>query len=85
VAAGLDQSKLRFHITEVEPGSRLHGAHTHAGVEVFYMLVGRSTVEVEDECYEIGPNEAIVVDASRPHGIFNSGDTRTRYLVIIAQ
>ena len=83
VAAGLDPRKLHIHITEVEPGSRSHAAHTHAGVEVFY--VGRqATVEVEDELYPLGPNEAIVVDASRPHGIFNSGSTRVRYMVIIA-
>ena len=85
VAETFDPQKLRFHITEVEAGSRSHPAHTHTGLEVFYMLEGRSTVEVEGEQYELGPNEAIVVDASRPHGIFNSGDTRMRYMVIIAQ
>jgi len=85
VAASLDPYKLRIHITEVEPGSRSHGAHTHTGVEVFYVLEGRATVEVEDELYTLGPNEAIVLDASRPHGIFNSGSTRIKYMVIIAQ
>jgi mannose-6-phosphate isomerase-like protein (cupin superfamily) len=84
VAETFDPHKLRFHITEVEAGSRSHPAHTHAGLEMFYVLEGRSTVEVEGEHYPLGPNEAIVVDASRPHGIFNSGDTRTRYMVIIA-
>ena len=85
VAASLDPQKLRIHISEVEPGSRSHGAHTHTGVEAFYMLEGHSTVEVEDECYPLGPNEAFVVDASRPHGIFNSGSTRIKYMVIIVQ
>ena len=85
VAASLDPKKLRFHITEVEAGNRSHAAHTHSGVEAFYMLEGHSTVEVEDECYPLGPNEAIVVDASRPHGIFNSGTTRIKYMVIIVQ
>jgi mannose-6-phosphate isomerase-like protein (cupin superfamily) len=85
VAASLDPKKLRFHITEVEVGNRSHAAHTHSGVEAFYMLEGHSTVEVEDERYPLGPNEAIVVDASRPHGIFNSGSTRIKYMVIIVQ
>ena len=85
VAEGLDPQRLRLHITEVEAGSRSHAAHTHTGIEVFYMLEGHSTVEVEDEQYTLGPNEAIVVDASRPHGIFNAGSTRMRYLVIISQ
>lgn len=85
VAASLDPQKLRLHISEVEPGSRSHGAHTHPGVEAFYVLEGQATVEVEDELYTLGPNEALALDASRPHGIFNSGPARARYMVIIAQ
>jgi len=85
VAASVDQRKLRLHITEIEAGQRSHAAHTHAGVEAFYMLEGQAIVEVEDERYTLGPNEAIVVDASRPHGIANAGSTRMRYMVIIAQ
>ena len=85
VAASLDPHKLGIHITEVEPGSRSHGAHTHTGVEAFYVLEGQATVEVEEERYTLGPNEALALDASRPHGIFNSGSTRIKYMVIIAQ
>jgi mannose-6-phosphate isomerase-like protein (cupin superfamily) len=85
VAASLDPQKVQIHISEVEPGGRSHGAHTHTGAEVFYMMEGQATVEVEGELYALGPNEAIVLDASRPHGIFNSGPSRARYMVIIAQ
>jgi mannose-6-phosphate isomerase-like protein (cupin superfamily) len=85
VAASLDPQKLRIHISEVEAASRSHPAHTHAGVEAFYLLEGHATVEVEDERYTLGPNEVIVLDPSRPHGISNTGSTRMRYIVIIAQ
>lgn len=85
VAAGLDPQKLHLHLSEVAPGSRSHGAHTHPGVEMFYVLEGQATVEVEEETYTLGPNEALTLDAGRPHGIFNGGATRMRYLVIIAQ
>lgn len=81
---GLVPDKLRMHISDVEPGSRSHAVHTHPGVEAFYVLEGQATVEVEGERFQLGPNEAIVVDATRPHGIFNSGPARTRYLVVIA-
>jgi mannose-6-phosphate isomerase-like protein (cupin superfamily) len=84
VAASLDPQKLSIHISEVEPGSRLHGAHTHTGVEVFYVLEGQATVEVDNELYTLDPNEALALDAGRPHSIFNSGSTRVRYMVIIA-
>jgi uncharacterized cupin superfamily protein len=85
VAASLDPQKVRIHITEVEPGSRSHGAHTHTGVEVFYVLEGQATVEVEDELYTLDQNEALALDASRPHGIFNDSPARIRYMVIISQ
>jgi mannose-6-phosphate isomerase-like protein (cupin superfamily) len=85
VAESLDPQKLRLHLTEVEAGTRSHPAHTHTGVEVFYMLEGHATVEVDDERYALGPNEAILLDASCPHGIANTGATRMRYLVIITQ
>jgi mannose-6-phosphate isomerase-like protein (cupin superfamily) len=81
---GIVPDKLRMHITEVEPGSRSHAAHTHAGVEGFYVFEGNVTVEVDGEHFPLAANEAMVVDATRPHGIFNSGSTRTRYLVVIA-
>jgi mannose-6-phosphate isomerase-like protein (cupin superfamily) len=84
VAAGLDPNKLRIHISEVPEGSRSHAAHTHGGVEAFYVLEGQATVEVENEQYTLGPNEIILVDASRPHGIFNSGAGLVRYMVIIS-
>ncbi|MBN1889832.1 MAG: cupin domain-containing protein [Thermoflexales bacterium] len=85
VAEGIDPQKLRIHISEVEAGSRSHSSHTHTGVEAFYMLEGQAAIEVEDERYSLGPNQVIVLDPSRPHGISNAGSTRMRYMVIIAQ
>lgn len=81
----VDPQKLSIHITEVEPGSRSHGAHTHTGLEAFYVLEGQATVEFRGEHFPLNVNEAMVIDATVPHGIFNSGATRTRYMVIIAK
>jgi quercetin dioxygenase-like cupin family protein len=85
VADNIDPNKLRLHITEIEPGTRPHPPHTHAGVEAFYVLEGNGVIEVEGESYALGPNEAIVLDPTRLHGLVNTGSTRMRYLVIIAQ
>ena len=81
---GLVPDKLSIHVTEVEPGNRSHAAHTHAGVEAFYVFEGQVTVEVEAERFPLEANQVMVIDATRPHGIFNSGSTRTRYMVIIS-
>lgn len=85
LAEGVDPRKLHLHITEIAPGTRPHPPHTHAGVEAFYLLEGNGTVEVEGEAYPIGPNEAIIVDPGQMHGLVNTGSSRMRYIVIIAQ
>ncbi len=83
--AGLDPDKLRIHISEAPAGGRSHPPHTHAGIEAFYVLEGQATVEWADERHTLGAGEAIIVDASVPHGIFNAGDGPVRYMVIIAK
>jgi uncharacterized cupin superfamily protein len=85
VGENIDPQKLSIHISEVEPGNRSHAAHIHTGVEAFYVFEGQVTVEVEGELYPLSTNQAMAIDASRPHGIFNSGSMRTRYMVIIVQ
>ncbi|MBM4460514.1 MAG: cupin domain-containing protein [Chloroflexi bacterium] len=82
--ASLDPETLRIHISEAAPGGRLHAAHTHAGAEAFYVLEGFAMVEWAGERQQIGPGEALILDATTPHGIFNAGDVPVRYMVIIA-
>jgi mannose-6-phosphate isomerase-like protein (cupin superfamily) len=83
--AGIDPERMSVHISEAEPGTRLHPPHTHAGLEGFYVLEGRGTVESEGGRQPVGPNEVVIVDASKPHGLINTGTTRMRYIVIIAK
>jgi putative hydrolase of the HAD superfamily len=85
VEAGIDPSRLRVHISAVPPGSSSHPPHTHDAVEAFYIFEGRASVLVEGEHHELGPNEVMILDASRPHGMSNAGDTTLRYMVIISE
>lgn len=85
VERGVDPDKLSLHISEAAPGVSLHPPHTHAGLEAFYMIDGRGAVDTESGRQEIGPNECVVVDASKPHGLVNIGQTPMRYIVIIAR
>ena len=49
------------------------------------MLEGQATVEWADERHTISAGEALILDATTPHGIFNTGDVPVRYMVIIAK
>jgi uncharacterized cupin superfamily protein len=85
LADGLDPDRLHLHVSEIEAGASAHPPHAHAGAEAFYVLEGNGTIEVEGERHSLGPNEAIVLDAARAHGLTNTGSTRMRYLVIITR
>ena len=84
IETGIEPTQLRMHISEVPAGGRSHPPHEHAGVEAFYMLEGHATIEVEGEEYSLGPNEVILLDGAKPHGLRNAGTVPMRYLVIIA-
>ena len=83
-AAGTVPDKLRVHISEVEAGSRSHPPHQHPGTEAFYVFECHVTVEVESERFPLNPNEVMVIDATRMHGLSNTGATKAKYMVIIA-
>lgn len=81
----IDPQALRIHLSELAAGTSSHAPHTHEGVEGFYILEGHAIIEVAGEPYALEPNEVIVVDAAKPHGIRNAGTTPLRYLVMNAK
>jgi mannose-6-phosphate isomerase-like protein (cupin superfamily) len=85
VDEALGEGPLSVHISQIAPGTRAHPPHTHAGVEGFYVLEGHGTVEVNGASAELGPNDLVLVDASRMHGLVNTGDVDLRYMVIISR
>lgn len=81
----LQGEPLHVHISEVGPGERSHPPHRHDGYEAFYMLEGEGTLEIEDETVVIGPNEVVVFDPQKLHGLINRGDVPMRYMVILSK
>jgi mannose-6-phosphate isomerase-like protein (cupin superfamily) len=75
---------LALHVSELSPGKQAHPPHMHNAVEAFYVLEGHAKVELEGAEHTLGPNEVIVLEAGKPHAIANTGDTKLRYLVIVA-
>lgn len=84
-AEGADDDKLHLHVSEVDPGTRAHPPHTHAGQEIFYLLSGRGEVLVGEETRILESGDAIQVECTVEHGIRNAGDSSMRYAVIIAR
>jgi uncharacterized cupin superfamily protein len=78
----LDPENFSMHISEVAPGKSPHAFHAHEGIEAVYIFHGHGVIEVENQKNPIGPNEAIVMDAAKSHGLTNSGTEPLRYMVI---
>lgn len=83
--ADLQGEPIHVHISEVGPGQRSHPPHRHGGYEAIHMLEGEGTLELDEERYIFGANEAIVFDPQKLHGLFNHSGATMKYLVILAK
>ncbi|WP_052456964.1 MULTISPECIES: cupin domain-containing protein [unclassified Streptomyces] len=65
-------------------GGSPEGLHTHVVQQVFYVLAGTMTVEVDGRTYDAGPGSLVVFPKGVPHRNWNAGDTETVHLAINA-
>jgi quercetin dioxygenase-like cupin family protein len=65
-------------------GGSPEGLHTHKVEQVFYILEGTMTIEVEGERFQAGPGSLVVFPAGVPHQNFNESDSETIHLNIVA-
>jgi len=83
--SSLNPDQLNLHITEIPAGTRAHPPHTHEGAEAFYILDGSGEIETESGNIPLRANQVVVLDASRMHGLVNTGNGPMKYIVIIAK
>ncbi len=60
------------------------GLHTHDVDQLFYVLEGTMSIEVEGRTSEAGPGSLIVFPAGVPHRNWNAGQEATVHLSIAA-
>jgi mannose-6-phosphate isomerase-like protein (cupin superfamily) len=58
------------------------GMHTHVVDQIFYILSGTMSLEIEDTRYEAGPGTLVVFPAGVPHRNWNAGSEPTVHLAI---
>lgn len=61
-------------------GEQLH--YHNAAQQVFYILLGTATFEVDGNTENITKNQSIHIPPGTKHRIFNNGDTDLHFLVI---
>ena len=67
----------------VLPPGKASLLHTHpVAEESYYLLRGRGRFILADEERILLPGEAVVIPPTKPHQIFNSGDTDLEFLAV---
>jgi mannose-6-phosphate isomerase-like protein (cupin superfamily) len=56
------------------------GMHTHVVDQIFYILSGTMSLEIEGTRYEAGPDTLVVFPAGVPHRNWNEGSEATVHL-----
>jgi mannose-6-phosphate isomerase-like protein (cupin superfamily) len=70
-------------IEERMPPGTAEQRHLHEKAQqLFYVLSGELTLEIEGDFFTLSPGEAIQVLPGIPHRVFNNSSTDTRFLVI---
>lgn len=70
-------------IYERMPPDRCEVRHKHIhAAQLFFVLTGQLTIEVEGTEYQISSNEALEVTPTQRHQVFNKADEAAEFLVI---
>ena len=60
------------------------GMHTHVVDQIFYILAGTMSLEIEDKEYQAGAGSLVVFPAGVPHRNWNAGPEPTIHLAVNA-
>ncbi|HEY3872103.1 MAG TPA: cupin domain-containing protein [Actinocrinis sp.] len=82
-ASGGEQAAVNYIRTPPGGGSP-RGMHTHAWEQLFYVLDGVMSIEVDGQRHDVGPGNLIVFPAGMPHRNWNETDEDTVHLAINA-
>jgi quercetin dioxygenase-like cupin family protein len=78
-ASGSKNCSINYIRTPAGSGSPA-GLHTHAVDQIFYVLSGVMSIEIEGKTSEVGPGSLIVFPAGVPHRNWNGGSEETIHL-----
>jgi mannose-6-phosphate isomerase-like protein (cupin superfamily) len=77
--SGAKHASINYIRTPAGSGSPA-GMHTHVVDQIFYILSGTMSLEIEDKPYEAGPGTLVFFPAGVPHRNWNGGTEPTVHL-----
>ena len=79
ISTRFDHSQLHSVIVHEPPGHRYERI-SHTGEEIFFILSGVVTVEIEDEVHVLAKGDSIHFDSRRAHSSWNHGTETASFL-----
>ena len=77
--SGAQHCSINYIRTPAGGGSPA-GTHTHVVDQIFYILSGTMSLEIEDKAYQAGPGALVFFPAGVPHRNWNGGSEPTVHL-----
>ena len=77
--SGAQHCSINYIKTPAGGGSPA-GMHTHAVDQIFYILEGTMSLEIEDRTYQAGPGTLVFFPKGVPHRNWNGGSEPTVHL-----
>jgi len=76
-----DSQALSLGVAEIPPGATL-ARHRHAAPEIYYLLSGAGSVEVDGTSYPVGAGAAVFIPGGAPHAFSNTGAVTIAFVYV---
>jgi len=73
------------YLAEFPIGAGASEAHSHAGVELIYVIRGNLTLIIHGRDVALGPGDSVYFDAGHDHSYFGGSETPCQALVVVAE
>ena len=76
---------LTSGVAELPVGvTTIYRMHTHAPVEMYYILEGNGSIKIVEEKHDVKKGTAVYIPGNVPHCLVNTGDVPLRLLYVFA-
>lgn len=76
------ENEMTVGILEIPPGAMLL-RHHHALQEIYYILDGIGTMQIDNHHFSIGPDTSVFIPPHAPHRTVNTGTTTLRFVFML--
>ena len=72
---------MSLGVAEIPPGAAL-ARHRHAAPEIYYLLSGAGSVEVDGTDYPVAAGAAVFIPGGAPHAFSNTGSSTITFVYV---